>query len=69
MKVHYLEIVTPNVFEVCRSYEAAMDIEFGGPEPVTWRRTNGGAAGRWVDRSSRSFAGDGRSDYSSILVG
>lgn len=34
MKAHYLEIVTPDVDEVCRSYQAAMDVEFGEPDPV-----------------------------------
>ncbi len=33
MKVHYLEIVTPEVDEVCAVYAAANGLEFGDPVP------------------------------------
>lgn len=34
MKLHYLEIVTPDVDAVCAAYEAAHSIKFGEPEPL-----------------------------------
>ena len=34
MKVHYLEIVSPDVEAVCRSYEAAHGVTFGEPDDV-----------------------------------
>jgi uncharacterized protein len=34
MKIHYLEIVTPNVDAVCAAYEAAHNIKFGSPDPL-----------------------------------
>ncbi|MBT8083899.1 MAG: hypothetical protein KJO19_11525 [Woeseia sp.] len=33
MKVHYLEIVTPDVDEVCFSYQAALNVDFTKPDP------------------------------------
>lgn len=33
MRVHYLEIVTPDVDAVCDAYAAALGGEFGDPEP------------------------------------
>ncbi len=32
MKVHYLEIVTPDVDGVCSSYEAGCGVQFGAPD-------------------------------------
>ena len=32
MKVHYLEIVSPDVDAVCRAYEAAHGVVFGAPD-------------------------------------
>lgn len=34
MKLHYLEIVTPDVDAVCAAYEAAYGIEFGSADPL-----------------------------------
>lgn len=34
MKVHYLEIVTPDVDGVCKAYEHAHDVEFGVPDEL-----------------------------------
>ena len=34
MRVHYLEIVTPDVDAVCNAYEAATAGSFGEPEPA-----------------------------------
>ena len=34
MKVHYLEIVTPEVDAVCAAYEAACDAKFGEPDAM-----------------------------------
>jgi predicted enzyme related to lactoylglutathione lyase len=34
MKVHYLEIVTPDVDRVCGSYRLSLGIEFGDPDPA-----------------------------------
>lgn len=34
MKVHYLEIVTPNVDAVCSAYEAALGIKFAPADPL-----------------------------------
>ena len=34
MKVHYLEIVSPDVTAVCAGYEAAHGIEFGAPDAL-----------------------------------
>ena len=34
MKVHYLEIVTPNVNEVCAAYEAAHQVQFDSAEEL-----------------------------------
>lgn len=34
MKIHYLEIVTPEVDAVCATYEAAQAISFGDPDPL-----------------------------------
>ena len=33
MRVHYLEIVTPEVDAVCSAYAAANDVEFGPADP------------------------------------
>lgn len=32
MKVHYLEIVTPDVDAICATYEAAHNVKFGQPD-------------------------------------
>ncbi|CCO47960.1 putative Glyoxalase/Bleomycin resistance protein/Dihydroxybiphenyl dioxygenase [Vibrio nigripulchritudo SOn1] len=34
MKIHYLEIVTPDVDSVCKAYEAAQKINFGGADEL-----------------------------------
>jgi uncharacterized protein len=34
MKLHYLEIVTPDVVPVCAGYAAALDITFSAPDPL-----------------------------------
>lgn len=33
MKIHYLEIVTPDVEAVCAGYEAALNLTFSPPDP------------------------------------
>ena len=33
MRIHYLEIVTPEVDAVCAAYAAASGLRFGEPEP------------------------------------
>lgn len=33
MLVHYLEIVTPEVDDVCAGYEASLKVKFGEPDP------------------------------------
>ena len=50
MKIHYLEIVTPNVDSVCATYAAANGLEFGDPDPSlgharTAKRSDGGMVG------------------------
>jgi len=34
MKVHYLEIVSPDVESVCKAYELAQNISFSGPDEM-----------------------------------
>ncbi|MBE1299040.1 MAG: hydroxylase [Alteromonadaceae bacterium] len=34
MQIHYLEIVTNSVDDVCGTYEATQDITFSAPEPM-----------------------------------
>lgn len=34
MKIHYLEIVSPDVDAVCAAYAAAHAVQFGNPEPA-----------------------------------
>jgi uncharacterized protein len=33
MKLHYLEIVTPDVQSICYAYEASLNINFSAPDP------------------------------------
>ncbi|MFS1522796.1 VOC family protein [Microbulbifer sp. 2304DJ12-6] len=34
MKVHYLEIVSPDVDGICAAYEAAHNVQFGAPDQL-----------------------------------
>ena len=34
MKIHYLEMVTPDVDAICKTYEEVHGLEFGSPEPT-----------------------------------
>ena len=34
MKIHYLEIVTPEAGSICRAYESALGMSFGAPDPM-----------------------------------
>jgi len=34
MKVHYLEIVTPDIESVCKAYELAQNVKFGAPDEM-----------------------------------
>ena len=50
MKIHYLEIVTPDVDAMCATYAAANHLEFGDPDPSLGqarvaKRADGGMVG------------------------
>ncbi|CAM3970289.1 VOC family protein [Vibrio neonatus] len=34
MKIHYLEIVTPDVESVCKAYELSQNVSFGAPDAL-----------------------------------
>lgn len=45
MRIHYLEIVSPDVDAVCAAYEQALGVSFGAPEAALGNARTAGLAG------------------------